>query len=34
VTTVELHAVCEGAPGPVTIRLMAAYQEMLDRECV
>jgi len=34
VAKVELHSVGEGKPGPITKKLMGAYQDLLDRECV
>jgi len=33
VARVERHIVGDGKPGPMTMKLMAAYQELLDREC-
>ncbi len=33
VVRVERHAVADEKPGPVTKRLMAAYRELLDKEC-
>lgn len=34
VVRVEAHSVGDGKPGPVTRRLMEAYRQMLDKECV
>jgi branched-chain amino acid aminotransferase len=33
VARIEKHAVGEEKPGPVTLRIMSAYAELLDREC-
>ncbi len=33
VSLVERHSVGDGKPGPVTKKIMAAYRELLDREC-
>lgn len=33
VAHVERHAVGEGKPGPVTMRLMSAYRDLLETEC-
>ena len=33
VVGVEGHVVGEGQVGPVTRRIMAAYEELLDQEC-
>ena len=33
VTAVERHVVGDGRPGPVTVKIMGAYRELLDREC-
>jgi branched-subunit amino acid aminotransferase/4-amino-4-deoxychorismate lyase len=33
VVRVERHAVGDGKPGPVTRQVLAAYGELLDREC-
>jgi len=33
VVRVERHAVGDGLPGPVTRRIMAAWRDLLDREC-
>ena len=33
VVRIERHAVGDERPGPVTRRIMAAYRELLDREC-
>ena len=33
VVRAEKHVVGDGKPGPITKKIMAAYQELLDREC-
>jgi branched-subunit amino acid aminotransferase/4-amino-4-deoxychorismate lyase len=33
VVSAEKHKIGNGKPGPITKKIMAAYQELLDREC-
>jgi branched-subunit amino acid aminotransferase/4-amino-4-deoxychorismate lyase len=33
VVRVERHAVGDGVPGPITKKIMAAYRELLEKEC-